>query len=465
MLTLASSDAKIPIRRKGGDARTVMQPFDVTLDVPIPQAVDSERAVLGSIIILNSAFYRVPKLTDEHFFRDSHRQIFRVIAYMLVELRVPVDILSLKEELARQGLLESVGGYAYVSSLTDVVPDIANVERYGDVLERMAKKRAGLIAGNALMRASLDPETEPEEVAMATIAALSPLATREEQQARPIASVLSDAFTRQQTLATANQSPALDCGWPTLTDYAVFHPTLVVLTGDRGLGKSALMVQWARNFAANGHGTAMFSLESTPNDIGLRYASMVTGIPHSLMRDWRTFSDANRVKVAECLREAAKLGIYIAQGPRTAEGIILEIRRLKIMYNIEAVFLDYIQLLGTTKRFDRHELALNHVAQELLATANDLGVMICVLSQVNKEGGVAYADSIEKSARVRLDLLRPHMDVPEKKCSSEIWILKNNEGRSNWKFPAHFSEVHQRWDEGTCEQVGHGRTTERKLFT
>ncbi len=463
----------------GGGVLTLVPPLDissldVTLDRPIPQSPDAERAVLGSVLINNNVWFRIPNLTTDSFFKDAHRTIFGVMALM-VEERLDIEPLTLKEELAKHGKLDAVGGVAYISSLLDMVPDVANIERYAAIVERMAKKRANLITGNKLMRASLDLDPEPEEDAAAAMALLSPVATREDQQARPLVQVLSDAFTRMQALAAADKSVALDCGWPTLLDHKVFFPTFVVCSADRGLGKSSLMIEWSRGFARNGHPTVMFSLESAPHDISLRYASMVTGIPHRFMRDWRTFSDANRQKVAECLRDAASLGIHIAKGPRTLEGIILEIRRLKVMHGIQAAFVDYLQLLSTSRRFERSELGFNHIAQEFLATAVEHDVVICGLSQVNKEGGVAYADSIEKSARVRLHFDRPHpqghlkCDYDNHTCLCDgsghtlFRILKNNEERTGG-FDAYFNEVTQQWNEGTCRTLRNA-PVERKLFT
>lgn len=456
----------LPIKRRNASERTSP---NVTIVAPqegrqLPHSADAEKCVIGAILIVNQVFYRVSNLIVDHFFVPRNRIIFGVIVDMVMNEGVAdIEPLSVRLELAKRGLLEDAGGVAYLSSLLDHVPDVANLERYGLIIERMAKKRAAILAGYKMAEDSFDPETEPEEVAAAAMAALSPVATREDQQARPIAEVLSEAFEKQQALATADRSIAMDCGFPTLVSHKVFFPTLIVCSADRGLGKSALMVQWARNLASNGHANAIFSLESAPHDIGLRYASMTTGIPHGYVRDFRTLSDSNKGRLAECLREASGLGIHIAKGPRTVEGIILEIRRLKAMHGIQVAFVDYFQLLSMSKRFERHELMMGEIAQTLLAAAIDNDVAICAFSQVNREGGVAYADSIEKSARVRL-----HFDRPDKGCRVEFHILKNNEERTN-DFEAHFCEVRQQWGEGNCEQNNcrslRNGAAERRLFT
>ena len=109
--------------------------LDVSLDRQMPQSPDAERAVLGAILINNHAFYRIIGTIDtEDFFRDAHRTIFATMRRM-AERSQDIEPLTLKEELAKHAQLEQVGGVAYVTSLMDVVPDVANVERYAQIVK------------------------------------------------------------------------------------------------------------------------------------------------------------------------------------------------------------------------------------------------------------------------------------------------------------------------------------------
>ena len=142
---------------------TVAQ-LDVALDRPMPQSPDAERAVLGSILINNHAFYRVIGTIDtEDFFKDSHRTIFSIMRRM-AERSQEIDALTLKEELAKHALLEQVGGAAYLSTLIDIVPDVANVERYAKTVKEKSMLRRLIVMGNSVMRAALDAPSEPSDV-------------------------------------------------------------------------------------------------------------------------------------------------------------------------------------------------------------------------------------------------------------------------------------------------------------
>src|SRR5438132_9903835 len=138
--------------------------LDTVLDRPLPQSPDAERAVLGSILINNNAFYRVIGLVDtEDFFRDAHRSIFATMR-VLAEQSREIDPLTLKEELAKRVQLDHVGGAAYISSLSDGIPDIANVERYARIVKEKSMLRRLIVMGNSVMRAALDAPGEPADV-------------------------------------------------------------------------------------------------------------------------------------------------------------------------------------------------------------------------------------------------------------------------------------------------------------
>ena len=134
----------------------------VSLDRQMPQSPDAERAVLGAILINNHAFYRVIGTIDtEDFFRDAHRTIFATMRRMAEHSR-DIEPLTLKEELAKHAQLEQIGGVAYVTSLMDVVPDVANVERYAQIVKEKSMLRRLIVMGNSVMRAALDAPSEPD---------------------------------------------------------------------------------------------------------------------------------------------------------------------------------------------------------------------------------------------------------------------------------------------------------------
>ena len=109
-------------------------------DRTLPHNLEAEKCVLGAILINNHSFNQAAEVIDaQDFFRDAHRRIFEKMV-ALTDRSEPVDLVTLKNELARAGELDDVGGPAYIAALTDGVPRSANVEYYA----RIVKERSTL---------------------------------------------------------------------------------------------------------------------------------------------------------------------------------------------------------------------------------------------------------------------------------------------------------------------------------
>ena len=101
---------------------------EIAIEKGLPQNLDAERSVLGAILLDPASLASVfPILKEDDFFPDTHRRIYRSMTD-LAQRSAEIDVLTLKEDLDRSGSIEKAGGVAYLSSLLDAVPDVANVE-------------------------------------------------------------------------------------------------------------------------------------------------------------------------------------------------------------------------------------------------------------------------------------------------------------------------------------------------
>jgi len=432
-----------------------------------PQSPDAERAILGAILINNNVMFRIGNITAESFFKERHKTIFSVMSLMAEE-RVEIEPLTLKEELAKRGLFEECGGVVYISSLLDTVPDVANVERYAQIVERMAKKRAGIIAGYALVEKNYDPETEPEQVAAETMAALGRQATREEMQAKPFAPVLCDALDAQKQRGDGQQDDiALKTGhYPTLDALRAIKRSFIVIGAPSESGKTTHAINLFDGLAMNNHPTAFFTLESTEDEVALRYASMKSGVNHALVQDWKLMKDGDLFRIQNVRKQVAQAPMFISRRIRTIEQMYLECRRLREMEGIDAVIADYIQLLRmkNSRHGSNREEMLAEVSQTLLEMSVELGIGVIAMSQVRedwqkRESGrilkedLKYARAIGETARVVLMFYRPRTiekaNRELKWCEVRYSVEKNSENRTE-DVPMHMNEDTQRFREGDC---------------
>jgi hypothetical protein len=192
----------------------------------LPSSEECERAVLGAILLDNSAFEQAPELREEDFYLDSHRCIFRRIREMFSR-GIPADLPTLGESLIRNKELETVGGAVYISSLTDGIPQLANIEHYVRIVKEHAARRRLIYSCRAVEeRARNGPVNIPEltkwaqdQIGSITVGA-----------GDPVGILLSDV-----------QPERVDWLWKGRIPFG----RITILDGDPGLGKSLLTLEIA----------------------------------------------------------------------------------------------------------------------------------------------------------------------------------------------------------------------------
>src|SRR6266542_4234092 len=290
--------------------------LDTVLDRPLPQSPDAERAVLGSILINNNAFYRVIGLIDtEDFFRDAHRSIFSTMRALAEQSR-EIDSLTFKEELVKSAQLEGVGGGGYISSLSDGIPDIANVERYARIVKEKSMLRRLIVMGNSVMRAALDAPSEPADVLNIAEQSLYKIAEGSIDKGF----VAIDRITRKnmEAIEQLQHAGKLITGIPTGYDRfneftSGFQPSdLVIIAARPSMGKTSFMMNIAESIAIPAkdgqprppahrlYSVGVFSLEMSKEQIGLRILSSEAGVSNHLIRggmlsdhNWRDLAEAS----------------------------------------------------------------------------------------------------------------------------------------------------------------------------
>src|SRR5687768_1940796 len=373
--------------------------IDVALDRQMPQSPDAERAVLGSILINNNAFYRVIGIVDTgDFFKDGNRTIFATMR-LLAEQSRPIDILTVKEELAKHALLDSVGGYAYITSLVDVVPDIANVERYAHIVKEKSTLRRLIVMGNSVMRAAFDAPSEPGDVLSIAEKSLYEIAEGSTDKGF----VGLDRITRMNMTAIEQIHSAgklltgVPTGYERFDEFTSgFQPQdLIILAARPSMGKTSFMMNIAESIAIPGkdglpragdrlYSVGVFSLEMSKEQIGLRILSSESGVSNHLIRSGM-LSERNWRELAEASARLAKGKIYIDD---TAGMDPLEMRakarRLKMEAGLDMIMVDYLQLMAIKGKIESRQQEVSQISRSLKAIAKELHVPLLSLSQLSR---------------------------------------------------------------------------------
>lgn len=434
-------------------------PVGISLDEPLPHNAEAERAVLGAIIINNHAFYRVIGTIDtESFFKDHHRKIFAAMRN-LAEASRPIDLLTLTDQLITNGDLKDVGGPAYLSSLVDVVPDIANVEWYAELVKEKANLRRLLLMGNSVMRAAADTTNKSSEVLTLAEKSLYDIA----EGATNKGFVTLGAITRTNMSAIEqihSNAGRLVTGIPTGYDRfnemtSGFQPQdLIILAARPSMGKTSLMMNIAETLALPGkdgtprsgadrlYSIGVFSLEMSKEQIGLRLLSSESGVSNHLIRSGM-LSERNWREIAEAASRLAKGKIYIDDTPGIDPlEMRAKARRLKMEAGLDMVMVDYLQLMAVKGKVESRQQEISQISRGLKAIAKELNVPLLSLSQLSRRPEQRTGDhrpqladlresgSIEQDADLVAFIYRDEVynKDTEEKGIAEIIIAKQRNG-------------------------------------
>lgn len=345
----------------------------------------AERAVLAACLLDGDARAVVAaRLRPADFADAAHAAVFD--AMLALDAAGAVDVVTLAAELARRDRLQAVGGHAFLSALTDEIPTIAHAERHAALVADAARVRAIRHAAREIVARAEQPRAAA--VDLATFAAERMHAATQDAVAadggpRKLETLLEAAFVR---IEARNGRPTTGLptglrGFDRLT--GGFHPgQLVIVAARPGVGKSALVVNVARQAATHGP-VLVFSLEMTSDELNDRLLCAEGGVDQTHVRDGKlTAVEMKRLTDAAARMWSLPLWIDDKAGQALAT---LRAKALakKRAGGLALVVVDYLQLVRHPGAEDRR-LEVEAVARGLKELAKELGTPVLACAQLNR---------------------------------------------------------------------------------
>ncbi len=355
----------------------------------LPHNLEAERSVLGAILVHNDAFNLAAQVIDSRdFYRDAHRRIFdRMVA--LNERNHAIDFVTLKEELARGGELDEVGGPAYVASLADGVPRATNVEYYAKIVKEKATLRNLIFAANKILTNAYEADQESDLILDEAESAIFAVADdRMKAGFIQMRDLVKDNFPKiEQLFEQKRLITGVPTGFVDLDEMTrgLQGGDLIIVAARPSMGKTSLVLNIAQHVATQAeHCVGFFSLEMSKESLFLRMLTSEAQIDsHRLMSGAIGQKDYGRISHALETLSAMKLFI-----DDTASIGVLEMRaksrRLKGEHGLSLLIVDYIQLMSGRGRFENRTLELGAISRSLKGLAKELNVPIIVLSQLSR---------------------------------------------------------------------------------
>jgi replicative DNA helicase len=413
-----------------------------------PHSLEAERAVLGGILVNNDGLNVVLSvITPEDFYREAHRKIIEGIA-ALVDKGRPVDILALSDELQRAGLLEEIGGMAYLSSLMDGVPKTLNVEYYAQIIKEKALLRRLIVSSARIISASYEQKDEADDLLNEAQTSIIEVA---EQRIRPgfIPVRMLTEPTLEMIRALSERREAVTgvaSGFRSLDNLTSgFHPSeLVIIAARPSMGKTALALNIAQHAATRtGTSVAFFSMEMAKEQLVIRLLCAEAELDIKRVRTG-FISDREFEKLKLAAETLSRANISIDETPGvTVMEMKAKARRLKLEQRIDIVFLDYIQLMRTGGRFENRNQEMSFISRSLKELAKELRIPVVGISQLSRapEKGrrepkpqlsdLRESGAIEQDADVVIFIFRPeyyHPDDESLKGLAEVNVAKQRNG-------------------------------------
>ncbi len=354
----------------------------------LPHNLDAERSVLGAILIDNATFNVVAAvLQPEAFFRDAHRRIFERMAD-LSERSQPIDFITLKEELARAGELDEVGGPAYLASLTDGVPRSTNAEYYAQIVKEKATLRALIFSANKILATAYEAEQEADLILDEAESSIFAVADdRVKAGFVPMRTLVSESFPKIEKLFThKSHITGVATGFADIDrkTRGLQPGDMVIVAARPSMGKTSLVLNICQHVATHGGVAGFFSLEMSKESLFMRMLASEARIDmHRLMSG--QIGQREYGQITQALESLSEAQLFIDD---TAGISVLEMRakarRLKAEHGLNLLAIDYVQLMTGRGRFENRTLELASISRSLKGLAKELGVPIIVLSQLSR---------------------------------------------------------------------------------
>ena len=367
-----------------------MAPSDPVLEKGLPSNLDAERSVLGAVLLDNSAYnFAAELLIADDFSSDGHRRIFaRMVT--LGESGRPIDPVTLTEELLRTNELETAGGVAYLSALTEGLPRASNVAHYARIVKDKAVLRRLVHTSNSILHEAMEGSEDAADIlGRAESAMLSVGEDREREGLTTLGEVFKKTYrSLDDLLDRGSRITGLTTGFRRFDDLTcgLQSNDLILVAARPSMGKTAWALSVALHVAVKlfpPRTVGIFSLEMSKEALLIRLLCAEARVDSHKFRSG-FLNKEEMQRLAQAMGRLAQAPIYIDDTPGLRlQGMHAKARRLKKERGLALVVLDYIQLMNAPRAENRNQ-EISALSRGLKALAKDLEVPLLALSQLSR---------------------------------------------------------------------------------
>jgi replicative DNA helicase len=412
-----------------------------------PQNLDAEMSLLGAVLIDEETLADVSEHVTAKDFYDKRHGIIYGAMMRLYERHRPVDLLTLTDELKKKDELDTIGGAAYLTELTNYVPTAAHAEAYAEMVALKAVRRRLIKASADISELGYDEDTNIQELLEKAEAELFSVSDQSlKQDLVSLESILTESFDRMEELhRNKGALRGVRTGWRDLDNMTagLQRSDLIILAARPAMGKSTLVTNLAYNIATVAKQSVLFfSLEMSKEQLVDRMLADASGVDAWNIRTGN-LSDDDFAKLSEAMGEMSEAPIYLDDTPGLS---VLEMRtkarRAAHESPLGLIIVDYLQLMQSSGRSDGNRVQeVSEISRGLKLIARELNVPVIALSQLSRSvesrspqipqlADLRESGSIEQDADIVMFIYREAYYNPEteRENITDLIIAKHRNG-------------------------------------
>ncbi len=410
-----------------------------------PQDIEAEASCLASILLSREALLKtIGILQPEDFYLDSHRLLYETVLE-LDKKNTPIDLITLKERLKDQGRYDRVGGDRGIVEIYQSASTSANVEHYAGRVKELSLRRRIIDVASASAEKCFDLSRDTNELINEIEADIFRVTGRRiTSDFKSMDEIMFETMSDIKTMYETKRPITGISGGLTELDSILtgFHGSeLIIIAARPSMGKTALALNLANHMVLREKKPVLFfSLEMPAVQLAMRLLCIESMIDSQRVRTGHISADELR-RISDVADRISKAPLYIDDTPAIS---IFELRakarRIVQREKVGAIMVDYLQLLTTPTRVDRH-LQIAEISRSLKQLSRELEVPVIALSQLSRAvesrsdqrpqlSDLRESGSIEQDADVVLFIYREEKVKKDttRKGIAEIIVAKQRNG-------------------------------------
>ena len=415
-----------------------------------PQALEAEQSLLGGMLLDNTKWEQVvQEVSEGDFYHQNHRLIYHAITALLQD-GMPADVVTVGERLEKDGGIEQAGGAAYLGTLANNTPSVANIPAYARIVHECAILRALISAAGEIADNAYSPQGKtPRQVldhAEKLVFDISKQDGRNRRGFMEMPQLAVKSFERIRELADSDESiTGVPTGFTRLDDMTsgLQRGDLIIVAGRPSMGKTAFALNIAEYATVTQNlSAAVFSMEMPAEHLTMRLVSSVSGVDSNHIRTGRLRDNEwPRINSAVGTLKKARIFVDDTVGLTPLEMLSRARTLCREHEDMSLIIVDYLQLMESSERNENRATEVAGITRALKLLAKELDLPVVALSQLNRGleqrpnkrpvmSDLRESGAIEQDADVIFFIYRDEVynEESEDKGTAEVIIGKQRNG-------------------------------------